>query len=479
VTNTDAPTHADLLARMKEIEPELEKLAAHDKLTRAQDTQFQGLRDEYEDLDLARKRLERQVDLDKIRSLAQGANGGRTFEGSTGADEPTRHSGGEIRDQAARVIDAAFRSGSLPDHAAEKATALLSRGMPLERSLAARWAATTGDPAYSSAFTKLLADPTRGHLLWDAREQAAYQAVAAVQGEMRAMSLTDSAGGYMVPLTLDPSIILTSAGSNNPLRQISRTVQTVTDQWQGVSSAGVTAEWIAEAAEVADASPTLGDEPISVHKGDAFVPFSFEVGMDAVNFLAELQNLLLDAADQLQATAFTTGTGSGQPKGIITALAGTASEINVITAETFTAADVYALQEALPPRFQGNARWTANVAVLNDIAAFETANGSKVFPEVSANPPMLLRKPLHENSNMDGSWSITATANNYILVIGDFSTGYVIVDRIGTTLELVPHMFHTTTNRPSGQRGALLWFRTGADAVNINAFRMLDLPTTA
>jgi len=465
-----------LLARLREVDAEVEKLRAHENLTRAQEERLEELTAEF-----------RHLDLRNIQLVAQGANGGGTEGGSTG----THFAGGSMpdggyvdnralatRDQAARVIDTAHRSGDLPDHAAEKATALLDKGMPFERSLAARWASTTGDPAYLTAFTKLLADPTRGHLLWDAREQAAYQAVAAVQGEMRAMSLTDSAGGFMVPLTLDPSIILTSAGSINPLRQISRVVQTTTDAWQGVSSAGVTAEWIAEAAEVADASPTLGDEPIPVHKGDAFVPFSFELGMDAPNFLAELQKLLVDAADQLQATAFTTGTGSGQPTGIITALTGTASEINVITTETFTAADVYALQEALPPRFQANAQWTANVAV-NDIAAFETANGSKVFPEVSGNPPMLLRKPLHENSNMDGSWNVAATANNYILVVGDFASGYVIVDRIGTTLELVPHLFHTTTNRPSGQRGALLWFRTGANAVNVNAFRMLDLPTTA
>jgi HK97 family phage major capsid protein len=214
-----------------------------------------------------------------------------------------------------------------------------------------------------------------------------------------------------------------------------------------------------------------------VHFGDAYVPFSFEVGMDAPNFLAELQKLLLDAADQLMATAYTTGTGSGQPKGIITALAGTASEINVITGETFTAADVFALQEALPPRFQSNAQWCANVSVLNDIQQFETTAGAKVFPEVSQTPPMLLRKRLHENSNMDGSWNVAATANNYILTVGDWSN-FVIVDRIGTTLELMPHVVGSN-RRPTGQRGALLWFRTGSDCVNTNAFRMLDLPTTA
>ena len=33
--------------------------------------------------------------------------------------------------------------------------------------------------------------------------------------------------------------------------------------------------------------------------------------------------------------------------------------------------------------------------------------------------------------------------------------------------------------RPTGSRGALLWFRTGGNVSTINAFRMLDVPTTA
>jgi len=110
-------------------------------------------------------------------------------------------------------------------------------------------------------------------------------------------------------------------------RAISGIVQTVTDTWQGVTSAGVMAEWIAESTEVADASPTLGSPSIPVYKGDAFVPFGFEVQGDAVNFMQELGNLLVDGAEQLNATAQTTGSGSGQPTGIITALVAAAGNL--------------------------------------------------------------------------------------------------------------------------------------------------------
>jgi hypothetical protein len=65
-----------------------------------------------------------------------------------------------------------------------------------------------------------------------------------------------------------------------------------------------------------------------VYFGDAFVPYSFEVGQDATNFLDELRKVLVDGADQLMNTAYTLGTGSGQPTGIVIAIVGTASEVN-------------------------------------------------------------------------------------------------------------------------------------------------------
>ena len=64
-----------------------------------------------------------------------------------------------------------------------------------------------------------------------------------------------------------------------------------------------------------------------------------------------------------------------------------------------------------------------------------------------------------------------------MLLYGAFEN-FVVVDRLGSTLELVPHLFGSN-RRPTGQRGALLWFRTGSDVVIPNAFRLLSIPTTA
>lgn len=285
----------------------------------------------------------------------------------------------------------------------------------------------------------------------------------------------------MVPFTLDPAVNITSNGSINPLREISRVVQIATDTWNGLTSAGVQSEWTAEAAEVADASPTLAQPSIPVYKGDAFVPFSFEIGMDAANFIPELQRLLLDGYDQLTATAYTTGSGTGQPTGLITKLvasSGTVALVAPAVAETFSAADIYATQNALPARFSARASWNAALATINAARQFESSNGAIKFPELAANPPMLLGRPIYENSNMDGSINASASENNYNLVYGDFNAGFTIVDRIGATLEIVSHLFGSS-RRPNGTRGALLWARTGSDVVVPQAFRLLSIPTTA
>jgi HK97 family phage major capsid protein len=120
----------------------------------------------------------------------------------------------------------------------------------------------------------------------------------------------------------------------------------------------------------------------------------------------------------------------------------------------------------------------SHIAIANGYRQMETTNGALLFPELRETPPMLLGKPWYENSNMDGAINAAATANNYVVVYGDVAKGFFIVDRVGATLEIVPHLVGSN-RRPTGQRGALLWFRTGSEVVVPQALRLLDVPTTA
>lgn len=164
------------------------------------------------------------------------------------------------------------------------------------------------------------------------------------------------------------------------------------------------------------------------------------------------------------------GSGTGEPTGLITALAGTGSVVATTTADTLTPADVYKLQNALPPRFQGNAQWAANLSILNTLRQFQTTNGSLTFPALQDNPPVLLSRPVSEVSNMDSTLGGGA-GNDSVVVYGDFDQ-FVIVDRWPATLEVITNLFGAN-RRPSGQRGFLLHARVGSDVLVDNAFRVL------
>jgi HK97 family phage major capsid protein len=123
---------------------------------------------------------------------------------------------------------------------------------------------------------------------------------------------------------------------------------------------------------------------------------------------------------------------------------------------------------ALGPRYQASARWISNLVVQNALRQQETGNGALKFPSLQNNPPTLLGRPTHEASFMDG----TIGAGKDLLIYGDFSN-YVVTQRVGSTVELIPHLFGAN-RRPTGQRGLYMWARYGADSINDSAFRMLQ-----
>jgi HK97 family phage major capsid protein len=139
---------------------------------------------------------------------------------------------------------------------------------------------------------------------------------------------------------------------------------------------------------------------------------------------------------------------------------------------------LYTVQGALPARYRANGSWLATNAFYNRARQFDTAGGSSLWAQLGDDrPAQLLGKPVYEAEDMDGV--INATAENYMAVFGDFSN-YVIADRIGMTVEFIPHLFQQTTagsgfGRPTGQRGWYAYYRTGAGVVNTGAFKLLNV----
>jgi HK97 family phage major capsid protein len=462
----------DINARIGELDAELEGIAAltdptDDDVARTETILAE--RDELRQKGVAAAERTQRIAAAHAQAKAEGRTiaGAAPFQVMQKVDpysaDTRMMNNGEVRDAARAILDRP-EARHLPADSKEKADGLIQK---LDTRLA-RYTIATSVPAYRSAFAKYISGK---EMLLSNEER---QAVQMADYESRtALALADSNGGYAVPALLDPSVIYTGNGTANPMRQISRIVTGMDDTWRGVSSSGITASWDAEAAEVSDDGPAFGQPTVVAYKGQAFVPFSVEIDGDWGGLSASIGELFAEAKDSLETTAFATGSSS-QPQGIITALvagSGTIANVAPDTDGALYSADVYDLFAALPPRYRSNASWVMSLDAQNAVRALGDDKLGNFTVDLKAGYNFqLLGRPVYEQSAFPDFTGTTGVAN--IMVVGDFRN-YVIFDRVGSRVELIPHLFHTDTNLPRGQRGLIYWFRTGADSVNDNAFRLL------
>lgn len=365
-----------------------------------------------------------------------------------------------LHDNAKRAIEKA----SFPAFAGGRAKvqehieSLLERCDDQNGSLAKRILAT-GSPMYSRAFGKAVMIGTHA---WTAEEQRAMS----VYGG----SPVGAEGGFAVPFDLDPTVILTNDGSISPLRQIAR-VETITSKtWQGVTSSGVNVTRSGEGDESGDNSFQIDQPEVSPTRVIATIEFSVEVDQDWSQLRNEISRLLMDAKDREEDSSFVVGDGSGNnPSGVVSTL-DASSEVDVATASTLVFDDLLGLEAALPVRFRRNARFMANKSVYQDIRGLaEGSDGAELWVRLAEGQPAgLLGYPSHEASAMDSLGDV----DGRFLIFGDFRE-FIIVDRLGMTVELQPHVLGATNRRWTGQRAVNAIWRNSSLVLVDNAFRVL------
>jgi HK97 family phage major capsid protein len=459
-------TLQDMDGRQEAVRSELASISALPE-PGEDDLAWQGtLIQEYDDLDrLAGPLRKRAKDLERVMRAAQDpANMERPDRPAT-PDLATRNVIGQdpfaeldrvraglveprtVRGRALDAIEQAHRRGDMPQEYAEQATAKTENQF-LGQTNVARHILETGSDEYLEAFRAYLHDP---------------------QGESRraALTLTNANGGYLLPFILDPTIILTNAGSANPWRRISNVKQTTSNTWNGVNSAGVNAAWLAEATIVTDGSPTVGNVVVTPVKAAAWVYGSYEV-LEDTDFGQQLPALLADAKDRLEEAAFATGGGTTVPNGVVV---GATTVVTTATTTVIALADIYATQAALPPRFRNapGAAWVANVAIINKIRQLDTAGGSSFWTNLGkGQPETLLGAPIYESTTMTSAVSSGALE----AIFGDFGQ-FIIVDRVGVSMIYDPLVQGTGGILPSGQAGWFMFWRTGSQLSTVNGFRVM------
>lgn len=385
--------------------------------------------------------------------------------GASGGEPDDRlRRGGDV-DRALRVLD---RSAELSAAAVDRLDRLVRRD---GRGALARYVAAVADEEYASAWFTILAHPRDAHLRLSPAEYHALLTVNRIVAE-RALSEGIPGGGYAVPFTLDPTLIFTSDKAADPLRALCRVESGFTKTWKGVATEGVSASFAAEGDEVGDGTPTLAQPTCDAERAHAFVPFSIELEGDWPGIARELARAFTEAKDAVEAAAFTLGDGvAPNPIGIVTAVAaydGGSSLVSTDGSGAFAVGDLWSLKAALPARYVPTSGLLANPTILDKTFRFGAPNGSEAIVMPDRAGPVFGR-PAYESSAMDSA----TTAGKQIVLYGDFSR-FLIYDRIGMQVDLVPHLVGAN-HRPTGQRGVYAYWRTGTALLDGNAFRLLKV----
>jgi len=270
-------------------------------------------------------------------------------------------------------------------------------------------------------------------------------------------------GGYLVPEDYRTEIIKRLMGVT-VVRGRARVVTTTRDavEWpvllggNNIYTSAVRVTWVDEtpsSASVAETNPTFGMTRIPVHTVMARTNLSQNLLEDsAFNLLEIMSGLFAEAMAVDEDAQFLTGTGAGRPYGVLGDRANGAQEspvtgvtdVNTGSASAVTSDGYQDLVYSLPAQYRANAVHVMARTTLRDSRKLKDGDARYVWqPGLQAGQPSsLLGYPVYESENMP-----TIAANAYIDLFGSWRDGYIIVDRVGMTVQRVSDTTTVGTNQ--------------------------------
>lgn len=233
-----------------------------------------------------------------------------------------------------------------------------------------------------------------------------------------------------------------------------------------------TGEWIAQNAAATSADPTFGTRAVNTFKaGSKVVAVPIELLQDSqIDIAGFVLNRLGQRIGRISNAGYTTGTGSGQPFGFVTA-AGTGK--TGTTGQTLTiiyddlvdlvdSLDVAYLQGPNEPAFMMSQTMRRVVRKIKDTSGRPIWTPSYEAGMTAGTPDRLLGYPVAINNDM-----AVPAANAKSLAFGDFKK-YLIRDAMQVTL----YRFDDSAYAKNGQVGFLAWARTGGNLLDLNAVKV-------
>lgn len=275
----------------------------------------------------------------------------------------------------------------------------------------------------------------------------------------------DASGGYLVSEDMQTNI-LKKIATMATVRQFARVVTTSSNMiaWPRINystdnlySSGVRLTWTGETPSSATAhrvtDQVFGEFNIPVHTAMASQLLSVDLLMDsAFNVQSIAEESFAEAFALGENSAFWSGSGAGQPRGILVDAGDTTNfdaQVTVAaTADAIEADDLVDTFYALPTQYERNARWFWKKATEQIIFKIKDADSDYIWqPAMSRGlapgaPGELMGSPFVRDELVDGI-SDSDNTTTYPVVYGDLMA-YAIVDRVGLSVQRLDELYAET-----------------------------------
>lgn len=332
-----------------------------------------------------------------------------------------------------------------------------------DEALRAAYRAGTGAPDESAALRAMLSG---GLSALSAEQRSAMQA--RVNSDIRAAmsTTTGSEGGYTVATEFSKTLIQAMKAAY-AVRSVATGFQTST----GASMLFPTSDSTQEEGEIVgqNASATVGETAFGQASMDVYkyssksIALPFELLQDSMfNVEAYISSLLNLRIGRIHNRHHTVGTGTAQPRGVVTA--STAGKVGA-TGQTVTVTydDLVDLEHSVDPFYRPSGKWMMHDDTLKALRKLKDKQDRPIFVpgyeqgNPGGAPDRLLGREIVINQHMP-----VMAANAKSILFGDFSK-YLIRDVMDTTLFRMTDSAYTL----KGQVGFVAFCRSGANMVDV------------
>ncbi len=288
--------------------------------------------------------------------------------------------------------------------------------------------------------------------------------------EIRALSTTGTAGGYMIPTEFlrDMVRVMKAFGAVRRVARVVTTESGASMPFPVVNDTANVGAILAENTQATELDVAWTQKTLSAYMYTSLVVrVSFQLMQDsAFDVEGELRDMLGERIARIQNQHFTTGTGTAQPQGLVT---GATSGVTAASTTAITSDEIISLVHSVDPAYRasGRARFMMGDAVLATIRKLKDTTNQYIWqPSMQQGvPDSLFGYPIEINQDMPA-----ATAALKPVAFGDFNEGYLVRDVRGFQLLRMDERFADYL-----QVGFLGFARSDGLVRNASAYRVLTM----